>query len=294
MRVEIKPGKYVVAVSGGVDSMVLLDLLSSLPEVDLVVAHFNHGIRADAAEDEGLVRKTAHGLGLPFIAGYGHLGQGASEDAARRARYGFLFSVQTKSGADAVITAHHQDDLIETAFINLLRGTGRKGLTAISANPKVIRPLLGYSKQQLLGYAERNRLAWREDSTNQTELYLRNQLRRRTLGKLTAGDREKIIKNIDKVAKVDIKINDYIAKLSQIICDNQVIDRESFAALPSVVAEELVYFWLKQKRLADFDKSTVRRVSQALKTYQPNSSLPVKDNLVLDVHKKSAHFSYSA
>src|SRR5438270_2251525 len=118
MKVNVPPGRYVLAVSGGVDSMVLLDLLAKLPGLELVVAHFNHGIRPESVNDEELVANRAKRLNLPLELGYASLGQGASEATARQARYQFLEAVQKKYKAKAIITAHHQDDWIETAVIN--------------------------------------------------------------------------------------------------------------------------------------------------------------------------------
>jgi tRNA(Ile)-lysidine synthase len=141
MKIKIPKGKYVVAVSGGVDSMVLLDLLSRKPGIELVVAHFNHGIRPDANKDEELAVTRSEQLNLPIEVGYGHLGAKCSEEHARKARYAFLQKISLLHNADKIITAHHQDDLIETALINTIRGTGRKGFVSISNNEKVLRPL---------------------------------------------------------------------------------------------------------------------------------------------------------
>ena len=119
----LKPGKYVLAVSGGVDSMTLLDVLSKNTELDLVVAHFNHGIRDDSSEDEKLVLEAARKYNLSVRLGHARLGPKASEADARQARYIFLHSVVRQEDAKALITAHHQDDMLETAILNLLMVT---------------------------------------------------------------------------------------------------------------------------------------------------------------------------
>src|SRR5689334_6585659 len=117
-----KPGHYVVAVSGGVDSMALLHMLNSRPDLKLTVAHFDHGIRDDSAQDLLLVEKVAKSYGRPFVFKAGRLGPDASEAGARTARYRFLRQVLRDCGAKAIITGHHQDDLLETAILNMLRG----------------------------------------------------------------------------------------------------------------------------------------------------------------------------
>src|SRR5580704_3560158 len=109
-----KSGSYVVAVSGGVDSVVLLHRLQKQPGLRLVVAHFDHGMREDSAEDRRFVKALAQAYGAPFVYDEGHLGSGTSEAEAREARYNFLRRVQAASDAQAIVTAHHQDDLLET------------------------------------------------------------------------------------------------------------------------------------------------------------------------------------
>src|SRR5438309_11792005 len=99
MELQIMPGKYVLAVSGGVDSMVLLDLLAAQPGIELIVAHFDHGIREDADADRQLVEAAATRYGLPFVAARGQLGAQASEATAREARYRFLQQVRQEQGA---------------------------------------------------------------------------------------------------------------------------------------------------------------------------------------------------
>src|SRR6185369_2891937 len=122
MQLKVRPGKYVVAVSGGVDSMVLLELLRQKPKLELIVAHFDHGIRPESGEDRKLVQRIAKHYELPFVYVEGHLGASASEALAREARYAFLRKVQAEQGAEAIITAHHQDDMLETAIMDLMRG----------------------------------------------------------------------------------------------------------------------------------------------------------------------------
>lgn len=136
----------VLAVSGGVDSMVLLDALvhgwlgevvdgytEELAECTLVIAHFNHGIREDAHEDEAFVRVMAEHYGLRYESGMGHLGKDVSEDQARKARYKFLRQCCKKYNAP-LMTAHHQGDVVETMIINLIRGTGWRGLTPMNGS----------------------------------------------------------------------------------------------------------------------------------------------------------------
>lgn len=293
MKVCVPAGRYVLAVSGGVDSMVLLDLLSNLPGVELVVAHFNHGIRDDSVKDEALVTAAAARYALPVEFAKGRLGRNAGEEAARDARYKFLETVREKHKADATITAHHQDDLIETAFINLVRGTGRRGLVALAVNPKVIRPLLDWQKKDIFSYAKRNNLTWRDDPTNQDETFLRNYIRRRVLPGLTVEQRRSIIDNLDKVTVLEGRISPQIASLSHQIINNDLIDRRSFTALPADLGNEMVLYWLRQRKVRQTDRKTVKRLNVALRASKERTTHPVSSGLNLLIDKKTARFSYS-
>jgi tRNA(Ile)-lysidine synthetase-like protein len=178
--------KYVVAVSGGVDSVVLLDMLVSkklpttyylLPTTyQLIVAHFDHGIRKESHKDAEFVADLAKKYGLPFEVKREELGRSASEEKARDQRYAFLRSVAKKHNAK-LVTAHHADDVIESIAINLSRGTGWRGLAVLDSD--VIRPLTDMNKAQTISYAKKHGLKWCEDSTNKTDAYLRNRIRRK-------------------------------------------------------------------------------------------------------------------
>jgi len=140
--------KYVVAVSGGVDSVVLLDILARINTHQFIVAHFDHGIREDSAADARFVKALADKYELTFVCTREELGMTASEELARTRRYVFLKAVAQKLQAQ-LITAHHLDDLVETVMINKIRGTGWRGL-AVFGDESIRRPLLTMSKQQLI------------------------------------------------------------------------------------------------------------------------------------------------
>ena len=290
MTPSVDPGRYIIAVSGGVDSMVLLDLLQGQPGVDLVVAHFDHGIRPDSSQDKELVQWAAECYGLPFEYEEGKLGPHASEAEARKARYDFLQRVKEKYHAKAIITAHHQDDLLETAILNLLRGTGRKGLTSLASRADIVRPLLPYSKQEILVYAKEHELKWREDSTNADDAYLRNYVRHQIIPKLPDDARERLLAELERTRTTNELIDTELADLLAAIADGGTLDRRAFNELPHDVAKELLATWLRQQGLTDFDKNTLERVVIAAKTKPPgmlvdllhgNSLLVTKTQLAL-------------
>lgn len=287
MEIDVKPGRYVLAVSGGVDSMVLQDLLRDKPGVDITVAHYDHGIRPDSAEDRKLVQAVADHYGLPFVYEEGKLGAGASEETARRARYAFLERVRQERGADAVITAHHQDDLLETAILNILRGTGRKGLTSLSSRPGVIRPMLHLSKQNIRAYAKVHYLAWREDVTNADERYLRNYIRHTVLPRFHTASRDKLLEIIYGAKATNVALD----RLLQDVLRNQPseneLDRQYFAQLPHDMAKELLASWLRAQGIRTFDAKTLARVTISAKTQRPGSIIHVVGNAAISVGKKN-------
>ena len=173
--------KKILAVSGGIDSMVLLERFFRDDPENIVVAHFNHGTRTSADLDEQFVSSRCKELRIPFETMKIMLGEGVSEELARQKRYDFLYHVANKYGGE-IYTAHHLDDLIESIAINLIRGTGWRGLTPFSDN-RIHRPFIemGFYKTDILRFAAENKVLFREDPTNATDDYLRNRVRSKLL-----------------------------------------------------------------------------------------------------------------
>ncbi len=176
--------KILLTVSGGVDSMVLLDLFSK-SDYSVGVAHCNFQLRGEESEeDEVLVEQRATMYGVPcYNKRFDTLGEmertGESmEMAARRLRYTWFNELSAEHQYRVIAVAHHADDSIETFFINLLRGTGLRGLTGIKAEyGKVVRPLTFATRKEILEYAAANQVPYREDSSNRSTKYLRNKIR---------------------------------------------------------------------------------------------------------------------
>lgn len=282
MNISLQPGCYVVAVSGGVDSMVLLDLLHKQPQLRLVVAHFDHGIRQESAEDRALAQQTAQQLGLPFVYDEGRLGADASEAAARKARYEFLHAVRVGSNADAIVTAHHQDDMLETAIINMVRGTGRRGLSSLDSRDRVLRPLLKYSKKQIREYATDQGLTWHEDKTNQDEKYLRNYVRKNILNKLSISEQQDLLRHIETAKTLNEEIDSLLATQLHIQSKQNQIDRRWFVQLPHNVAAEVMAAWLRQNDLP-FNRRRIHDLVVAAKTYTPGKRADITKNVQMRV-----------
>src|SRR5881398_1960643 len=164
-------GTAVVAVSGGPDSVALLDLVHSLaPELGLalVVAHADHGIQADSSSVGQAVAALARRYGLPFDLGELHLGPDATETAARRARYAWLADVQRRRAARYLVTAHHRDDQVETILLRLLRGSAPAGLAGMPARARggLVRPLLAFTHLDLVEHVTARGLPVHDDPAN--------------------------------------------------------------------------------------------------------------------------------
>src|SRR2546425_1120143 len=160
------PGPAVVAVSGGVDSVALLDLLHGVAAgrgLALVVAHADHQIQADSRAVGQAVKGLADRFGLPFELGQLGLGPDASETVARRARYAWLGEVRRRHGARYLVTAHHRDDQVETVLLRVLRGSAPAGLAGIPARGRggVVRPLLPLPKTRPVAHVKIGRASCR-------------------------------------------------------------------------------------------------------------------------------------
>ncbi len=165
----------ILAVSGGIDSVVMLHQMKDDPGV--LVAHFDHGIRPNSAEDCAFVERLAKEYGKPFACERAHLGKNCSEAAARTARYAFLRRLAEENGGK-IYVAHHADDIIESITINLLRGTGWRGLAPMQSED-IERPLKNLTKADIYRYATEHDLSFRQDQTNTEDDYLRNRVRER-------------------------------------------------------------------------------------------------------------------
>jgi len=296
MDIDVKPGKYVVAVSGGVDSMVLLDMLADRPGLQLIVAHFEHGIREDSDHDRQLVEQAAAHYKLPFVYERGKLGPSASEATARQARYAFLRRIKTKNRADAVITAHHQDDLLETAVINMLRGTGRKGLSSLQSGADIVRPLLHWSKQDMYDYAAQHpRITWHDDNTNQNDNYLRNYVRHHIMSNLGERGRAQLLEHIQRAVAANPVIDNVLERAITTHLSGGKdgrLDRHWFVMLPYDVSCEIMAAWLRMRGIREFDRRLIEQLVVAAKVLTPGKRKDINAAYLLEVGKYGVEINH--
>ena len=176
--------KLLLATSGGLDSMVMAHLFSTL-NFDISLAHCNFQLRGnESLEDQFFVQNYAEANDIPvFITqfdtqSFANDYKLSTQVAARELRYNWFYELVENENFDFILTAHHADDNIETFLIHLIRGSGLDGFTGIPAqNESVIRPLLAFSREEISNYAAANVIQWREDSSNSSDKYLRNKVR---------------------------------------------------------------------------------------------------------------------
>ena len=263
--------RYVVAVSGGVDSVVLLDMLAQIPGHTIIVAHFDHGIRDDSSKDAVFVTRLATKYGFPFETIREELGPAASEEKARNRRYHFLRGIAKKYDA-RIVTAHHSDDAIETIAINIHRGTGWRGLAVLDSD--ISRPLLFSSKMQLIEYAHQHNLKWHEDSTNNSDYYLRNRLRRNMVN-LPADQKRELLalraQQLDAKKQIDTEVK-------RLIGDGPDYSRHFLTHIPKIVAIECLRKIMDSK----LTRPQLERALLVIKTAQPKSLYHAGAGITLD------------
>ena len=249
--------KILVACSGGLDSIVLLHLLQKIG-LTLGVAHCNFKLRgAHSDADLSFVETIAANLGVPVFTTvfdtktYAKTQGVSTQVAARELRYDWFYSTARANGYDRIATGHHADDDLETFFINLSRVTGLRGLTGIASNTEqLIRPLLPFSRAQIMQFAKKEELFWREDSSNSTRDYLRNKLRLDVIPAFK-GVNKTVLQNFKQtqqhLKESQALLEDYITLVTKLVVSHTdagyEIDIKQLQALPNTntLLFELLY-----------------------------------------------------
>lgn len=264
----------IVAVSGGVDSVVLLDMLAKKGEHELVVAHFDHGIRLESDADARFVEGLAQQYGLPSEIRREELGPAVSEELARARRYAFLRQVAATHNAN-IATAHHLDDVVESIAINVTRGTGWRGL-AVMGDRTIERPIIHMTKAEIRAYALQQHLEWVEDETNSTGDYLRNRLRRTIYyKKLDPGAKSELFDR----RNTQLAVRDEIDALLPACTTHS---RYQLTMMPSEVADEVLRYMTKGLVV----QARRQALLLAIKTARAGTTLTVGSGVVARFEKR--------
>jgi tRNA(Ile)-lysidine synthase len=268
--------RYLVAVSGGVDSMVLLDMLVKRGNHEVLVAHFDHGIREESREDAQFVKGLAAVYSLPFFTLREELGERANEELARTRRYAFLRKVAKEQNA-VLVTAHHADDVIETIALNCMRSESWRGLAVFGAED-IERPLVGMTKQELYDYAVKYSLEWVEDRTNATDAYARNRVRRKLAGRLTDVSRQRLLELWNRQMELKREIDQEGERL---IASNES-SRYFFIMIGFREAVELLRQLVQQKTGRSLLYSQAEYGVLAIRTARPGTTAELGEGVILE------------
>ena len=269
--------EVLAAVSGGIDSMVMLHLLHEAG-VNMVVAHCNFGLRGDESnQDEAFVKTEADRLGIPCrvdrfdTTAYAVQNGLSIQMAARKLRYRWFHELASQENCETIAIAHNRNDRIETLFINLARGTGIHGLTGIRPTTgKIVRPLLSVSRSEIEDYAKTNGISFREDSSNATDKYVRNYIRHHVIPGLEQffpGMQQTMERGMEYFSAVELFYNETIERYKNEIITTKddliYIDLNGLAQSPS--PPTLLYEILKP---FGFSNSIAAEI---LEKYEPSS-----------------------
>jgi len=266
--------KILVAVSGGPDSSCLLDILAKLRkkyDLRLGIAHVNYHLRGiESDKDEKFVRGLAEKYALELFLMDSRIAPESNiESKLRDIRYSFFEKIRSKNGFDSVAIAHSMDDQVETFLMRVIRGSGLNGLRAMRfRNDHIIRPLLGTSREEIIGYLKENRLRYRTDKSNSETKFMRNKVRHKLIPYLEKNFNPGIRKTIFNAAQ---SISDDYALLSSIPDAMNVADsasvREILKLSPSAQKRFLRKMILdKKKDLKNIEASHIEEIAKVLRS----------------------------
>lgn len=277
----------IVGVSGGLDSVVLLDLLRRADCGKLVVAHFHHGLRGKEADrDAAFVRQLAEKAGSVFMLGRGRTRARATknkeslEEAARILRRKFFARAAAKHRAATIFLAHQADDAAETMLFHLARGTGRRGLGSLRGeaplekSPAVIvRPLLAFTRGEIAAYAKARRLAWREDKSNASREFTRNRIRRDVLPALARAVGHDPVPAMARAAEILASEEEWLESLVADEARGVQLDVRAFRGKTPAHQRRLLRAWLAHRTGGAVDFETIEAARALASSDRPPAKL---------------------
>ncbi|MDI6767142.1 MAG: tRNA lysidine(34) synthetase TilS [Bacteroidota bacterium] len=294
--------KLIVTVSGGIDSMVLLDLLCVEKQrwkLDLAIAHFNHQLRGEeSANDEAFVRSAAKKRSLVCYVECADTKQIAEteklsiQEAARNLRYDFFKKLCSSIGFQKIATAHNADDNAETLLLNIFRGSGVHGLTGIPVYRKdqaIIRPLLFATRTDIQEYAHYRKLMYREDSSNLKSDYTRNFIRLEIIPLILNNINPNLTATLNRMSGTFNQLEDYINSLLETIRtgvieksskDEIIINLERFFQHPLFIQEQLLLQIGKEFTNSEIDSGTVHTMLNISRAKTGSSGSLTKNKII--------------
>jgi tRNA(Ile)-lysidine synthase len=265
--------RYLVGVSGGRDSVVLLHWLLAQGYGKLIVCHFEHGLRGRAGKADGrFVERLAEKHGLKFelasadVAALAVRAKQSIETAARHERLAFFRRIARRRRCLTIFLAHHADDQVETFLLNLFRGAGGRGLGAIRARAtfgslEIVRPLLGVWRSEIDHYLQEHRLKFREDATNAQLKARRNRMRHKIIPWLEKQLGRNIRATIWRAATVLAEEEDFLETLIPVgLTKSEELNVAQLRPLPSALQRRVIRQWLTQRGVPDLGFAVVEEV----------------------------------
>ena len=259
--------KIVLGVSGGPDSLFMLDILNKLKldlQIEIVVAHVNHMIRKEADEEEQFVKTFCEKIGVDFYSKRIEVEQYANnkkiglEEAGRKVRYEFFEEVCNKVNANKIAVAHNKNDKVETIIMHALRGSGISGLQGIQAKTnKIIRPIIEVERQNIEEYCKQNNLEARIDKSNFDNTYTRNKIRNVVIPYIKEEFNPNIIETMIRLSEVIAEENAFLNKLVQeeyqkILLEEKVdqilLDLKKFNELDNILKKRIILYTVSNLR----------------------------------------------
>ena len=306
--------KIVVGVSGGPDSICLVDILNEIKNdkkinFELAICHINHLIREEAKEDEKFVEEYAKEKNIPFfskeidvvcLAKEQKIG---TEEAGRIARYAFFEEILQKINGTKIATAHTKNDNAETVLMNLLRGSGTAGLKGISPirDNKYIKPLIQISREEIEAYCEEQKLNPRYDKTNSENIYTRNKVRNILIPLIKKEFNPNIIDTIDRLSTLAKKENEYLEKTTKEKYDELLIKEEKneiilnlkkFNIQDEVIKSRIIIYTIKRLMGTSqgIEKVHIDDIITLCKKNIGNKYLTPNKNIKITVNKGKIYF----
>lgn len=284
-----KNKSVIVAVSGGADSMALLHFMNHFAtnhQLRLVVAHVNHKKRENSELDEILVEQVARMYNLPYEVYYLPKDDQIENfhEYARNKRYEFFKSVATNYQADYLVTAHHADDHLETQIHRLLYQNSSSGLigiepVTINNDLKIVRPLIAVTKQEVYNYCERERILFREDESNESDVYTRNRIRKYIVPRLVEEspsiyEHSRMIS--EQLSEDEAYFSEQINQLMNFVSQSEgccIVSRSFVQNLPPSLIRRLIKRILQQFTLKDIQTIHIEQIHMLIKNRKPNLRL---------------------
>lgn len=315
--------RVVIGVSGGPDSMTLLNILNNLKEklnIKIYVAHINHMIRQEADEETEYVKEFCAKIGVEFFVKRIKVEEEAkrmkigTEEAGRNIRYNFFEEVAKKVGANKIATAHNENDNVETVLMNLIRGTSISGLKGIEKvrDGRYIRPIIECKRNEIEEYCNENNIEAKHDKTNDENIYTRNKIRNLLIPYLQKEFNSNVIESINRLSNLAAEEREFINKIvereynrllistyektSEInndITKTIILDLKEFNKLDKVIKSNLILYTISKidGKKAGIEKIHIEDIIKLCSNNIGNKYLSPKKGIKIYVRKGKIFFS---